>query len=68
MGQHVLSFPWDTTPLGAISSWSSELVSLVTITLEWPERLCLWFGDNALALFNDHYLKARDTSYLDITP
>ncbi|KAH7100383.1 hypothetical protein BKA62DRAFT_771650 [Auriculariales sp. MPI-PUGE-AT-0066] len=57
MGKLILEFPWDSTPVGPITLWSPELVMIVTLMLEWPERLCLWLGDDSIAVYNDQYLK-----------
>ncbi|KAH7100384.1 hypothetical protein BKA62DRAFT_640120 [Auriculariales sp. MPI-PUGE-AT-0066] len=57
MGKLILEFPWDSTPVGPITLWSPELVMIVTLMLEWPERLCLWLGEDSIAVYNDQYLK-----------
>ena len=59
MGQLILIHHWGGTSLGHIGSWSAELIMLVTLTLDWPERLCLWLGDDSIALYNDQYMQVR---------
>ncbi|KZV94825.1 hypothetical protein EXIGLDRAFT_766706, partial [Exidia glandulosa HHB12029] len=77
MGRMVLQFPWDNTPLGPISDWSESTKMLVSMTLEWPERLCLYLGDEMIAIYNDDYIKvlgqkkhatALGRSYKDVHP
>lgn len=59
MGRMVLEFPWHTTPLGPIADWSDGMKTLVNLTLEWPERLSIWLGDEMIAIYNDNYIKVR---------
>ncbi|KAH7105199.1 hypothetical protein BKA62DRAFT_827312 [Auriculariales sp. MPI-PUGE-AT-0066] len=56
-GRDILKFAWESTPLGPLSSWSSELKTIVTTGLLWPERFSMWFGPEMIGMWNDAYLK-----------
>lgn len=44
VGRLILRKDWSTTPLGAISAWSSELKMLVRLILASPMRESIWWG------------------------
>jgi len=56
-GRDILSFPWETTPLGPLHTWSSEIKAIVSLGLQWPERCSMWFGSEMFGVWNDAYRK-----------
>src|SRR5215472_15893852 len=46
---------WGATPIGPIESWSSELVSIVNLTLNSPLPARTLWGPDLVLLYNDAY-------------
>jgi serine phosphatase RsbU (regulator of sigma subunit) len=51
----LLSFPWDTTPLGAIDSWPAQLQLLVQVMLSSEFPMMLAWGPDYTQLYNDAF-------------
>ncbi|KAF7977245.1 hypothetical protein HWV62_4357 [Athelia sp. TMB] len=63
MGRLILAFPWHETCLGKLTSWSSDLKSLITVMLASPFRESLWVGDEGVLLYNDAYVKTASQKH-----
>jgi len=48
-------FPWYSSPLGPVSSWSASLRTTVSILLESRNPMFLWWGPELVQLYNDAY-------------
>jgi len=55
MGARLLAFDWSTTPLGALESWESSLITAVGLCLNNPLPACIWWGAELIAIHNDGY-------------
>jgi PAS domain S-box-containing protein len=53
MADRVRRFPWETTPVGAISSWPDALVCAVNLMLESQFPMLLAWGPEMVLLYND---------------
>ncbi len=58
MAAQIRAFPWETTPLGAIANWPSELIFVVNQTLYSPLPGCVFWGPEFFGLYNDGFLPA----------
>ncbi|KAJ4991619.1 histidine kinase hhk13p [Stagonosporopsis vannaccii] len=60
MSQHIKYFrntDWSQTPLGDMSSWSSELRCVVNMTLNDSYPAILFWGDEAVMVYNEAYIQ-----------
>jgi signal transduction histidine kinase len=48
-------FPWESTPLGEVSGWSSALKITINIVLGSRNPMFLWWGSELVQLYNDAY-------------
>ena len=55
LGQRMRDFAWETTPLGAVSSWPQSLKTCVRIILTSRQPMFIWWGDSLINLYNDAY-------------
>jgi serine phosphatase RsbU (regulator of sigma subunit) len=46
---------WAASPLGPMSTWSAALRSAVTLTLSSQAQICMFWGPDLLAIYNDSY-------------
>lgn len=58
MAERIRAFPWDTTPLGAIAFWPSELIFAVNQMLCSPLPGLVFWGKEFIGLYNDAFLPA----------
>jgi PAS domain S-box-containing protein len=49
------AFPWEKTPLGAVTSWTHSLRSTATTMLAARHPMFLWWGADLVQLYNDAY-------------
>jgi PAS domain S-box-containing protein len=49
------SFDWSATPFGAITSWPVNLQAVVSLILDSPEAMVVWWGDDLRQIYNDAY-------------
>lgn len=55
MKEMVETYPWEKTPLGPRSQWSSSLFSAVSYILDHPWPKAIWWGKDLVLLYNDAY-------------
>ena len=55
MGSAVLAFPWDTTPLGAISTWEESLRQVARICFSTRFPVLITWGPELTMIYNDAY-------------
>jgi PAS domain S-box-containing protein len=55
MAELVRKFDWASTPLGAIDSWSKELLAIVNLTLNSPTPARTLWGPDLILVYNDSY-------------
>ncbi|MEH6654424.1 PAS domain S-box protein [Loktanella salsilacus] len=55
LGQRMCAFDWQTTPLGAPSTWPTALTTLVEVMLQSRQPMFLAWGDARTMLYNDAY-------------
>lgn len=53
MGAKMRSHDWSSTPLGAVQNWSLSLRTSVNFCLASCLPVILWWGAEAIAIFND---------------
>jgi PAS domain S-box-containing protein len=56
------SMDWATTPLGARSSWPGNLRVVVSLMLDSPEALVVWWGSDLRQIYNDAYAPRVENS------
>jgi signal transduction histidine kinase len=52
----VQAYPWEATPLGAISVWPASLRTAVSIVLNSANPMFLWWGEQLTQIYNDAYV------------
>ncbi len=55
MADRVRAFDWSATPLGAIESWSKELLTVVNLTLSFSSPARVMWGPHLILIYNDAY-------------
>jgi PAS domain S-box-containing protein len=55
MADRIRSFAWASTGLGAIESWSPELVAVVNLILSCPTPARMLWGPDLILIYNDCY-------------
>src|SRR5580698_4265557 len=55
MADLVRAYDWNSTPLGAIESWSIELLTIVNLTLCSPSPARTMWGPDFILIYNDAY-------------
>ena len=55
MADLVRAYDWSTTPLGAIDTWSIELLTIVNLTLCSPSPARTMWGPEFILIYNDAY-------------
>ncbi len=55
MADLIRAFDWSSTPLGAISGWSRELLTIVNLMLSCPSPARTLWGPDLILLYNDAY-------------
>lgn len=55
MRERIRRFAWDHTQLGPIDSWSPQLVTAVDLCLRSRLCSCIYWGEDAVILYNDAY-------------
>ncbi|MBD2742865.1 ATP-binding protein [Coleofasciculus sp. FACHB-1120] len=58
MGNLMRSLDWSQTPLGDVTHWPQSLRSAVSILLPSKAQICLFWGPELIALYNDAYRPA----------
>lgn len=58
MGGLIRSKDWSTTPLGPVETWPQSLRSAVSILLPSRAQICLFWGPELVAIYNDAYRPA----------
>jgi PAS domain S-box-containing protein len=58
MGNLMRSLDWSQTPLGDVTHWPQSLRSAVSILLPSKAQICLFWGSELIALYNDAYRPA----------
>ncbi|KAG8850364.1 hypothetical protein FRB96_000428 [Tulasnella sp. 330] len=48
-------YPWETTPLGPMKTWSSTLLTAVDVCMNHPHPVALWWGPEVTLIYNDAY-------------
>jgi hypothetical protein len=56
MGQRIRETDWSTTPLGPIAGWPQSLRTAVGICTESRFPMAIWWGPEAVQLYNDGYV------------
>jgi PAS domain S-box-containing protein len=51
----VEGFDWSATPLGAMRDWPGNLKAVVSLMLDSPEAMVVWWGDDMRQIYNDAY-------------
>jgi signal transduction histidine kinase len=60
MADRIRSHHWSGTPLGAIDTWSQEMLSTVNLMLAIPTFAVVFWGPDYLVIHNDAFLKTMD--------
>lgn len=55
MGRLIRAKDWAATPLGPIESWPQSLRSAVSILLPSKAQICMFWGPQLIAIYNDAY-------------
>jgi signal transduction histidine kinase len=55
MGARMRALDWSQTPLGPIERWPQSLRSAVSILLPSKAQICLFWGPDLVAIYNDAY-------------
>jgi len=55
MADRVRAYDWASTALGAIDSWSPELITIVNLTLSSPSPARTMWGPDFILIYNDAY-------------
>jgi len=55
MADRVRAYDWSSTPLGPISSWSKELLTIVNLTLCSSSPTRTMWGSDFILIYNDAY-------------
>ena len=55
MAELVRAYDWSSTPLGAIASWSKELLTIVNLTLASSSPARTMWGPELILIYNDAY-------------
>src|ERR1700677_161941 len=55
MAALVRAYDWGSTPLGAIDTWSIELLTVVNLTLSSPAPARTMWGPDFILIYNDAY-------------
>ncbi len=55
MADRVRAYDWSATPLGAIESWSIELITVVNLTLSFSAPARVMWGPELILIYNDAY-------------
>src|ERR1700691_1789381 len=55
MSDLVRAYDWSSTPLGAIETWSIELLTIVNLTLCSPSPARTMWGPDFILIYNDAY-------------
>jgi PAS domain S-box-containing protein len=55
MADRVRAYDWSSTPLGSISSWSKELLTIVNLTLCSSSPTRTMWGSDFILIYNDAY-------------
>jgi len=63
MGQRMRHFAWDETSLGPVEGWPQSLRSAVSILLPSKAQICLFWGPDLIAIYNDAYRPAFGTKH-----
>lgn len=63
MGDLIRSMDWSKTPLGPLSSWSSNLKMMVRFLLANRFPLLLWWGPEFVQIYNDPYRPVLGTKH-----
>jgi PAS domain S-box-containing protein len=58
VGALIEAHDWSNTPLGPIDGWSASLRCAVSLMLEAPVSMILFWGPGHIALYNDAYARA----------
>ncbi|MEO1388696.1 MAG: PAS domain S-box protein [Cyanobacteria bacterium J06634_6] len=56
LGVLVRSHPWETTPLGAMTSWPESLKTAVNICLDSYFPMAIWWGRDFRMIYNDAFV------------
>ena len=55
LGEHYKNIDWKATPLGEVSEWPVSLLTTISIILEHPLPMCIFWGSEFVKLYNDSY-------------
>ncbi len=66
MAARCRAFDWNTTALGATSSWPLSLRTVVAVMLESRHPMFLWWGPELIQIYNDGYLPSFGSSGRDV--
>lgn len=55
MADCIRAYDWTATSLGAITGWSETLVTSINLMLSSPFSFAIFWGDDHILLYNDHY-------------
>ncbi|HSA54195.1 MAG TPA: ATP-binding protein [Gemmatimonadaceae bacterium] len=58
LGALIRAKDWSTTPLGTVDTWPQSLRSAVSILLPSRAQICLFWGPELVAIYNDAYRPA----------
>jgi len=53
-------FDWSATPLGPRAAWPASLRALVSLMLDSPEAMVIWWGQDFRQIYNDAYAPRVD--------
>jgi signal transduction histidine kinase/DNA-binding response OmpR family regulator len=58
MGRLIREKDWSATPLGPVSTWEQSLLTAVSICTASRYPMAIWWGPEAIQLYNDGYIAA----------
>ncbi|WP_146260504.1 PAS domain-containing sensor histidine kinase [Algoriphagus chordae] len=64
LGEHYKNIDWKATPLGDVGDWPVSLLTTISMIMEHPLPMCIFWGGDFVKLYNDNYAEILgDTSH-----
>lgn len=64
--QFARSVDWDSTSLGPIESWSSDLRQMCNLIMASPHPAAMYWGDDLVAIYNEAYIMLAGQKHPDL--
>ncbi|MFC5625071.1 PAS domain S-box protein [Algoriphagus winogradskyi] len=67
LGEHYKNIDWKASPLGDVAEWPVSLLTTISMIMEHPLPMCIFWGDDFVKLYNDNYAEILgDTSHASL--